>query len=429
MFGKIFYVPPASNRMNAPNSHEPSTPNSVQQPLPARIEQQSPSFRNDLLRIVALIIKERVLILVLTLVAAVSSALVAYLALPNWYASAVNAVPAKRSGSGLDALTGGLSSALKDVGLARVGGKSGAESYSFTVILNSRRMKDTIITLYKLHTVFKLDSAEWTDLRKGYDEHVSISNETDGNYLITVTHTDRNKAAEIAMKIFELGNFFADEIFQTEARTSLGMMEKRFRQNDESLAFTRDTLTKFSRRYKLYAPLDQAKAAASAIADLRVQQYQQELKVDIARSVYGEEDAATQLQRKALDKISQQASRAENEPGLVGNFALGSSSDISLEYMRLYADLEVFTKIKALLIPSLEQTRQDLERRQPSLILLDPAVPADKKDSPKRSLIVGGATLGTLLLAIIFVILRDRYRALKGTYQAMLETEMRNIAS
>jgi capsule polysaccharide export protein KpsE/RkpR len=379
------------------------------------------------LRIIALIIKERVLIIALTFTALLVSSGIAFFVMPNWYASSVNAVPAKRSGSGLDALAGGLSSALKDVGLARVGGKSGSESYSFTVILNSRRMKDTIIKMYRLHEVFNLDSTALIELRKAYDEKVFVSNEADGNYVITVLHTDRQKAAEIAMKIYELGNVFADELFQAEARTGLGMMEKRFQQNDDSLASTRDSLSKFSRRYKLYAPLDQAKAAASAIADLRVQQYQQELRVDVARSIYGDQDAYTQVQRQALEKIGQQASRAENQPGLVGNFALGASSEISLEYMRLYADLEVYTKIKALLIPSLEQSRQDLQRHQPSLILLDPAVPADKKDSPKRSLIIGSATLGTLIFAVLFVVLRDRYRALRRTYTTLIGDEMQKL--
>ena len=76
----------------------------------------------------------------------------------------------------------------------------------------------------------------------------------------------------------------------------------------------------------------------------------------------------------------------------------------------------------------MEQNRQDLQRRQPSLVMLDPAVPSDKKDRPKRSLIVGGATLGTLIFAIAFVILRDRFRALRGTYRALIESEMKKIS-
>jgi uncharacterized protein involved in exopolysaccharide biosynthesis len=61
-------------------------------------------------------------------------------------------------------------------------------------------------------------------------------------------------------------------------------------------------------------------------------------------------------------------------------------------------------------------------------VMLDPAVVADKKDRPKRSLIVGGATLATLIFAIAFVVLRDRYRALRGTYKALIENEMKKIA-
>lgn len=383
------------------------------------------SLRNDLLRILALLIQSRRLIIIVTLVGALSSALISFLFLPNWYASNVNAVPPRRQGSGLEALSSGLSTALKDFGLAKVGKNTG-ETYSYSVILNSRRMKDTIIRLFQLHKIYRLDSTEWTDLRKEYDDHVFISNEADGNYLITALHTDRNEAVNMALKIYELGNIFADEIYQQEARTSLVLLEKRFQQADSSLTAARDTLLKFSRKYKLFSAIDQAKAAATAVADIRVQQYKQELGVELYRNIYGDNAPETNLQRDLLRKANEQASRAENQPGLAGNFALSSvGADVALEYMRLYADLEVFTKIKALIIPVIEQNRQDLSRRQPSLVMIDPPVPADKKDRPKRSLIVLGVTLATLAFVIAFVILRDRYLAVRESYKRALDEAMK----
>lgn len=383
------------------------------------------SLRNDLLRILALLIQSRRLIIIVTLVGALSSALISFLFLPNWYASNVNAVPPRRQGSGLEALSSGLSTALKDFGLAKVGKNTG-ETYSYSVILNSRRMKDTIIRLFQLHKIYRLDSTEWTDLRKEYDDHVFISNEADGNYLITALHTDRNEAVNMALKIYELGNIFADEIYQQEARTSLVLLEKRFQQADSSLTAARDTLLKFSRKYKLFSAIDQAKAAATAVADIRVQQYKQELGVELYRNIYGDNAPETNLQRDLLRKANEQASRAENQPGLAGNFALSAvGADVALEYMRLYADLEVFTKIKALIIPVIEQNRQDLSRRQPSLVMIDPPVPADKKDRPKRSLIVLGVTLATLAFVIAFVILRDRYLAMRESYKRALDEAMK----
>ncbi|MCU0427548.1 MAG: Wzz/FepE/Etk N-terminal domain-containing protein [Candidatus Kapabacteria bacterium] len=385
------------------------------------------SLRNDLLRILALLIQSRRLIITVTLVGAVTSALVSLLFLPNWYASNVNAVPPRRQGSGLEALSSGLSTALKDFGLAKVGKNTG-ETYSYSVILNSRRMKDTIIRLFQLHKIYRLDSTEWTDLRKEYDDHVFISNEADGNYVITALHTDRNEAVNMAMKIYELGNLFADEIYQQEARTSLALLEKRFAQADSSLVAARDTLLKFSRKYKLFSAIDQAKAAASAVADIRVQQYKQELGVELYRNIYGDNAPETNLQRDLLRKANEQASRAENQPGLAGNFSLSAvGADVALEYMRLYADLEVFTKIKALIIPVIEQNRQDLSRRQPSLVMIDSPVPADKKDRPKRSLIVLGVTLATFAFVIAFVILRDRFYAVRGSYKAALEEAMKRV--
>jgi tyrosine-protein kinase Etk/Wzc len=407
----------------------------MQSPSPASLEreftlQAEPQFRHDLLRIVALLLRESRLIIILTLVAAVVSAICSFVFLPNWYASSVNAVPPRRASSGLESLTGGLSSALKDIGIAKVSGKSASEGYSLTVIFNSRRMKDTIIQLYRLHELYRLDSTEMTNLRKEYDNYIFVTPEAEGNYMITALHTDRNKAAEIANKIYELGNTFADEVFQAESRLGLGLLEKRFKQAEDSQLSARDTLVRFSRRYKLFSPIEQAKAAAGALADIRVQQYRQELNVDLSSALYGEADPTTQLQRGVLRKVQQQASKAENQPGLAGDFALSSvGADVALEYMRLYADLEVYTKVKALLIPVIEQNRQDLSRRQPTLIMLDQAVPADTKDRPKRSLIIGGVTLAAFVFAVLFVILRDRYYAVRVLYKAMLSEAARDVST
>jgi capsule polysaccharide export protein KpsE/RkpR len=406
-FASIFVVSLGKKFMD---THTPSPSSHSSEPL----------LRDDLMHAFSLLMQERRLILIVTFVAILASTAISFLFMPNWYAASVNALPPRRQGSGLDAIAGGLSSALKDFGLAKVG-KSSAETYSFTVILNSRRMKDTIISLFRLHEVFRLDSTEWIDLRKEYDDHIFISNEADGNYVITALHPDRHEAVKIALKIFELGNMFADEIYQQEARISLHLLEQRFAQADSSLVAARDTMLNFSRKYKLFSPLEQAKAAASAVAEIRVQQYQQELKVELARTLYGESDPMTQAQRDILRSVNAQAARAENQPGLAGNFALSSvGADVALEYMRLYADLEVYTKVKALIIPIIEQNRQDLNRRQPSLIMLDPPVPADKKERPKRSLIILSSALGAFAFAAGFVLLRERFYAVQARYKAYL---------
>jgi capsule polysaccharide export protein KpsE/RkpR len=379
------------------------------------------SMLHDALRLLALVVRHSRFILIVTAIAAVVSAAASFLFLKNEYAASVNALPPRRAGSVLDNLTGNISSTLKDFGLTKLtGGKS--DGYTQLVILQSRRMQDTLIQLYNLAKLYDIKDTNLIDLRKELAEHLAIGQEDEGNYMITVWHENPTIAAEMANKIVEIGNFFASEVYQAEARVAMRLLEQRYRQEDSNWAAARDSLAKFSRRYKLYSPLDQAKGAAAALAELRVKRYEQELKLQLAETAYGAQDPAVQAQRKLLQELAGQQQRAESQPGLAGEFSIaGVGSDVAIEYARLYTDLEFYTRLRAVLLPMVEQSRQDISRTMPALYVLDPAIPPNKKDRPKRSLIIAGTTLGALILAVLYVILRDRFLTLRARYKAIIQ--------
>jgi uncharacterized protein involved in exopolysaccharide biosynthesis len=57
--------------------------------------------------------------------------------------------------------------------------------------------------------------------------------------------------------------------------------------------------------------------------------------------------------------------------------------------------------------------QSSLTRSSPALYVLDPAVPAYKKDRPRRSLIVGGAFVGSLLLGFVGAMILDQWRRMR----------------
>ena len=111
----------------------------------------------------AYLLKKKYYILIFT-VLALAGGIIYALTLPNWYKSEVNCVPPNTSSSGLDQMMGGLSSTLKDFGLTKLGGKT--EGYSYTVILNSRSILDSIIYKYHLWDEYEIDTVKMSLLRK-----------------------------------------------------------------------------------------------------------------------------------------------------------------------------------------------------------------------------------------------------------------------
>jgi uncharacterized protein involved in exopolysaccharide biosynthesis len=79
-----------------------------------------------------------------------------------------------------------------------------------------------------------------------------------------------------------------------------------------------------------------------------------------------------------------------------------------MEAFRLYRNLLIQQKILEFLVPLYEQARIDEQKDVPVVLVLDKAVPAERKDRPKRSLIVAIASVIALLVSVFSYVVRKR---------------------
>ncbi|HYF02405.1 MAG TPA: Wzz/FepE/Etk N-terminal domain-containing protein [Patescibacteria group bacterium] len=378
------------------------------------LPEQKHSGSLDALKVLAILLRHKVFILSSVLVTSIAALAYAF-TLPNWYAATVSMVPPKRSVSGIDGMLGGVTSALKDIGLSKVGGKGG-ESYDYIVFLNSRRLRDTLIDLFDLPTLYDIPAEKKTKIRAALEDNLQINYEPEGNYTITAWHKNPEEAARMANLIVELANERAREIEQTESRVTREYLEMRLAQTDSIISTVSQQLQSFSKEKFLIAPEEQAQAAAAGLAELRAEIIKQEIMYEALKNNYGDADQATQQQKKNIAELRYQLSKAEKLPGFGGNFPLNEAASVGFNYQRLYVELETFSKLKAFLLPMIEQNRLDENRFARTMYILDPAIPSDQKDKPKRSLIVLGAALASFIFSVVFVIMRYRYVSFKQNY-------------
>jgi uncharacterized protein involved in exopolysaccharide biosynthesis len=91
--------------------------------------------------------------------------------------------------------------------------------------------------------------------------------------------------------------------------------------------------------------------------------------------------------------------------------------DEALEYMRMYRDVETLSKLSAFLLPIYQQALLDEQKQMSVLVPLDQARVPERKDRPRRSLIIIVLTLSVFVLVSAFVLVRERllqYRADHG---------------
>jgi capsule polysaccharide export protein KpsE/RkpR len=211
----------------------------------------------------------------------------------------------------------------------------------------------------------------------------------------------------MANKYIQIANTIAIKLSRDEAQLKIEHITQRIAALNETIQKTNLRLGKFSKEYMMFAPEEQAKATATALSEVKLQQLKYEMYYDLYKVQYGESDPQTQEMKRLVTATKDKLAQVQTEPGFAGNFALNQSASIGVEFINLYAELEALTKMKAYLMPMLEEAKLDEIKNVRNLYVLDKAIPADKKDKPKRSLIVCGTFLGSFILVIFIIMLLD----------------------
>ena len=379
----------------------------------------------DSLKILAALFRYKYFIIAFTVIVTLVTALY-WFSQPNVFKATTNLVPPKTSGSSFESMVGNISSTLRNFGLSKIGPKTDG-SYSPNVILESRSVQDSIIKLFNLRQVYDMQDAKFDKVRDAFREHLDISVELDGNFFVSVLDTDPERAAEIANKYVEIANIVAEDIFRKESKLNRKYLEERLHSIDSLLTFLADTLQKFSRIYKIYEPEEQAVTVGKALIDLRAEIIKQEITLELMKNRYGESDPQTAMQREVIEELKSKLNDAENLPGFSGNFSLKNATKVGLEYARMYAEYETYTKVKAFLLPMLEEQKINAYRKTFSFIVLDKAVPPDVKDGPRRSLYLLGAFFGSFFLAIMFIVFLVQYKELMSKFEEYKKSKYKPV--
>jgi capsule polysaccharide export protein KpsE/RkpR len=227
---------------------------------------------------------------------------------------------------------------------------------------------------------------------------------------VTILSKDKEKAAKMANDVVRIANNISRRMQKAEAETNRSYMDMRLKRTDSILQSIAQELGSFSSNTLVFSPLDQAQAVSEAIATLKASAMKQEIQLEILKNTYGEKDPSTMAAEKLLNEMQSQVYKAENKPGFAGNFALKDGLKVGAKYMKLYTEYEAMSKVKAFLMPMLEQAKLDEIREAPTMYVLDYAKPAFKKSRPKRLTIAAGTSLGVFVLSCLFLIVSTQLK-------------------
>jgi uncharacterized protein involved in exopolysaccharide biosynthesis len=352
----------------------------------------------------------------------VLATLVVSLLLPKIFESTATLLPQLESntGLGLGALLGssGAGTAAQSLGISLPGAPA-TPTDVFTAMLKSRIMADDIIRHFNLMDRYEKKTMQDTRLALENATRIVITKEK--VIKITVEDKDPQLAADIAN--FYMSNL--DRLNQTltvsKARENRKFIEQRVAETQVALIKVENALKEFQTQNRTVAIEAQSKAMIEATATIQAQIMAQEVQLQVMGSYLSPDNPDVARVRSSISELRKQLQIMESGkagkdrlPGDRLRPAITSVPALALEYGRLARDLKIQETLYALLISQYEQAKLTEARDTPTVQVLDPAVPAEKKSRPKISLNILIAGMLSLLIGIFWAFVReaiDRRRA------------------
>ena len=333
------------------------------------------------------------------------------LVLPVWYKSAVTLLPPRNQGllSGLSPFASLLKDFAPTGAASRLG--SGSGSVNYLAILKSRRSSEIIVRRFDLMKVYGRDDNSMEKTIKEFEDNLNIEISDDGAIKLEVYDRDSLRAAAMANALVETLNEVAIEMGMSEARGNREFLEQRVGETRRDLASAEDSLKEFQERHGVLVLTEDAKSTAVAIGELYARKVQTELEIGILKRT-------TDPGNPRIAQLDLERSEIERK--------LSTFPSLGISSLRLFREVLIHQKILEFLVPMYEQARLEEHKDVPVVVVLDRAVPAERKARPKRVLMVGAATLSATILALMGVFCVVRFNLFKVEQPARYE-QLRQI--
>jgi len=337
---------------------------------------------------------------------AVFLAMVVSLLLPKVYESTASILPQidSKEGMGLGSLlalsgsggAGGAGALAQGLGIT-LPGMPATPTDIFVAMLKSRIMADEVINQFDLMKSYKAQTMH--DARKALESDTTIKVSKEKVIKVTVEAKSPQLASDIAN--FYIANL--DRLNRTLNVTKSGQnrvfIGKRLIDTKTNLVKTEEALKEFQTKNKAVHLEAQGRAAIEAAAMIQAEISATEVQLQVMESYLTPDNPEVVRMRSNLGELKKQLALLETGKGGKGQLpgdrmhpAFITVPSLVLEYVRLFREVKVQEALYTMLTSQYEQARIAEARDTPSVQVLDPAIPAERKSKPaiKLNMLIAG---------------------------------------
>jgi uncharacterized protein involved in exopolysaccharide biosynthesis len=337
----------------------------------------------------------------IALITAITAAVIS-LILPEVYTASTKVVPPQQSQSGAAALLsqlGGAAGAIAGAG----GLKNPSELY--IGLLKSRTIADHLIGSFNLRKIYDKPTMEKT--RRKLLDNTNIIAGKDSMITIEVEDEDPKRAARIANSYVEELLKLSKTLAVTEASKRRVFYEVQLNTAKDNLANAELKLKEAMDAHGVISVDADSRAIVETIARLRAQISNKEIQLNAMSAFITPNNPDYKRIQEELLGLREQLIKLQNgTPGASEDPATGKVG--GLENIKILRDVKYYQMLYELLAKQYEVARLDEAKETPIVQVLDPAIEPEQRTRPKRAIIVGIATILSILLTIAVIVLLDR---------------------
>jgi tyrosine-protein kinase Etk/Wzc len=367
----------------------------------------------SLLDLLIVLAERRRTILLIAAASAIVAIVVSFL-LPNRYTATVVLLPPQQNSS----LSSALASQLGNLGsmAALAGGSLGIKNPNdmFVAMLKSQTVENAMVRDYELQREYRKKYV--SDARKAFENYATVDDSTkDG--LIHIAVEDRNpvRAAQLANGYVEHFQGLSQNLAITEASQRRLFFEKQLLQTKNNLADAEVALQRTEQTTGLLQIDSQARALIESAASLRAQIAAKEVQVQAMQTyATGQNSQVIQAQQE-LESMRAQLEKLGGSVDTANSLIVpkGKLTEAGLDYVRKLREVKYYETIFDILARQFEIAKLDEAKEGALVQVVDPAIPPDRKSSPKRALIVIVSTVAGFFLGILVAFLQAAWARLK----------------
>lgn len=367
--------------------------------MPSSSQNTEPDDEISLVEIVIALKRRARLILVAPLLVGVLSFAVTYLITPTFTASA-QLLPPQQQQSGAAALLGSLSGLAGGMAGAAAGLKNPSDQW--VALLKSRTVADALIKRFNLKEYYEKEF--YFETRKNLEDNSKITAGKDSLIDIEVVDKDPKLAAEIANAYIEELQSLSKTLAVSEASQRRVYFEGQLKEAKDNLIKAETALRNSG--VSASALKTSPEVALGGIAELKARITAAEVNLNVLRDSMTANSPTVKQATAELGSLRQQLRNAED-------------SDVQAQgagaaYVQKYRDFKYYETLFEMMAKQYELAKADEAKDGALIQVVDPAQVPEWKSAPKRALIAVIATILTLLLTILYVLIEPGLARLRA---------------